>query len=211
MHQLHVDKQAISNIIFISAIAVLVAICLTIGFWGYYTIEDLKKENTSLQQNITNLELSYDQTNSLLEQLFGLQNSSTYNDTYFSAAPSVIIINAEATSSIGEAKVWVENLNNARIFIFGMILEDITTHKVYKLSLVGDAVGNFTYIGSNGEKFEQKAIAVDSGQTIICNGTGSFYYDIFELPIACRITLLTNLGRFDNIGFAQSSHFVVRS
>lgn len=206
------NKQAISNIVFIISVALLVAICLASGFLAYYAVENLQKENNSLQQNVAEMQSSYDQVNSLLQKLFGSQISSTYSNNSFSAvAPSVTITMAEASNSMGEATLMVQNLESDRIFITGILLEDITDYKFYKLTLTGDNVGNFTYIGSDKQVYEQKAIAIQYGKKDVVIGTGDFFHAPLEMPFACRITLLTNLGGFDSIGFVQSNIFTVNS
>ena len=218
MHQLNCNKKAVSNIIFIGFVAALIVICLAVSFVEYYRINSLQQENSLLQQNITNLQSSsdqlktaYDQVSSLYQQLFPVQNTTASSVNNFSVAPSskLIIIHAEAVSKLGEAKIWCQNLNAEPVYITAMLLEDVSSNRLYNLTLIGDNLKNATYIGSNGISYVQSAISIDFGQTAICIGTGSFYHEPNELPFIGRITLITNLGNFDTLGFVQSMDFPV--
>ena len=147
MFQLVWNKKAISNTVFIGSVVVLAVVCVTIGFVGYYKINDLQSSYNQLHIDYQNLLTSYNQLQSSSSNYQNLQTQynqlqSSYNQlnsqyqTLLSRIPNSSVLLIESidynrqgggVTPSGVTNVTVRNTGSTDIHVTSLKLYHGTT------------------------------------------------------------------------------------
>jgi hypothetical protein len=84
--QLVRNKKAVSNVVFIGSVVVLAIVCVSVGFVGYYRINNLQNENNLLQNQNNSLQAN---VNSLQSSISNVQSSNSQLQTNYQNLQSV--------------------------------------------------------------------------------------------------------------------------
>jgi hypothetical protein len=167
---------AVSRSVFVGSVVVLLVVCITVGFVGYYRVNALQASNDQLQTNYDNLQSSYSQLQSSSTYNQNLQNQynqlqSSYNQLnsqYQQLLTKVPASNGIVIESIDYKPYYLtpSGVYNVTIRNLGSSDVHVTSLKLYHGTTLGSSASIFIPISANSTVTISKFLAFTIGVDI---------------------------------------------